>query len=469
MKILMMKTTISKKDCRILLFTTAVGLLLLLSLHVGYGFSFHRGYDNHREMKRKVLSLQPLGVSTPSVDSSAGSGESTSSSTSPQLEQQGSTTTITTTTTTTTTTPSSIQRKYQTFLWKYNMEEYDINYRVEGPIDGPPILLIHGFGGSINHYRHQFPTFTNEGCRVYAVDLLGFGFSPKPSDVDYSFDLYVQLVSDFIRTMTTTATTTNINDKDKLDENHKWVVAGNSIGGLVSLGVAEKLGTKLVRGVVLFNCAGGMTGFRYTDVPVYIRPVLWFFQKVLLGPQVMGSSFFSRFSTKENVESILRQQGVYRNQTNVDSELLEILLQPASDDGAETVFLKTFAGTKASTIVRMKVLSLVQPVNNLPSQMLSTVFLGTALTHKGDPGPTPEQILPNLDVSVLAIWGDEDPWTPHDRGMHPPTNFHSYCDDFELHLIKNCGHCPHDEAPEQVNELVLTWMKGLGTRRKKTE
>jgi pimeloyl-ACP methyl ester carboxylesterase len=350
MKILMMKTTKSKKDCRILIFTTAVGLLLLLSLHVGYGLSFHRGYNNHRDIKRKILSLQPLGVSTPSVDSSAGSGESTSSSTSPQLEQQSSTTT-------TTTAPSSIQRKYQTFLWKYNMEEYDINYRVEGPIDGPPILLIHGFGGSINHYRHQFPTFTEEGCRVYAIDMLGFGFSPKPSDVDYSFDLYVQLVSDFIRTMT--PTTTNIIDKDKLDENHKWVVAGNSIGGLVSLGVAEKLGTKLVRGVVLFNCAGGMTGFRYTDVPVYIRPVLWFFQKVVLGPQVMGSSFFSQFSTKENVESILRQQGVYRNQTNVDSELLEILLQPARDDGAETVFLKTFAGTKASTIVRMKVVSLV--------------------------------------------------------------------------------------------------------------
>jgi pimeloyl-ACP methyl ester carboxylesterase len=134
-----------------------------------------------------------------------------------------------------------------------------------------------------------------------------------------------------------TLSTNNSNDEDK-----RWVVAGNSIGGLVSLGVADEL-RDIVRGVVLFNCAGGMTGFRYSDVPLYVRPILWFFQKVLLGPR-MGSTFFSRFKTRENVESILRQQGVYRNKTNVDSELLEILLEPADDDGAETVFIKTFAG-----------------------------------------------------------------------------------------------------------------------------
>jgi len=35
--------------------------------------------------------------------------------------------------------------------------------------------------------------------RVYAVDLLGFGFSDKPSAAPYSADLYVELISDFIR------------------------------------------------------------------------------------------------------------------------------------------------------------------------------------------------------------------------------------------------------------------------------
>ncbi|KAL3929353.1 MAG: hypothetical protein SGARI_004774, partial [Bacillariaceae sp.] len=132
--------------------------------------------------------------------------------------------------------------------------------------------------------------------------------------------------------------------------------------------------------------------------------------------------------TRDNVESILKQQGVYRDQTNVDDELLEILLGPADDEGAETVFLKTFAG---------------------------------------DPGPTPEEILPNLECPVIAIWGGSDPWTPVDGGMHPGNKFHEYSHDFELHTIPDCGHCPHDEAPDAVNSLMLTWLQGLDDRRKK--
>ncbi|CAM9881639.1 unnamed protein product, partial [Hapterophycus canaliculatus] len=35
------------------------------------------------------------------------------------------------------------------------------------------MLLIHGFGASVGHYRKNFPVFVSEGYRVYAVDLLG--------------------------------------------------------------------------------------------------------------------------------------------------------------------------------------------------------------------------------------------------------------------------------------------------------
>jgi pimeloyl-ACP methyl ester carboxylesterase len=329
-------------------------------------------------------------------------------------------------TTTTTTTSTGVQRRYDTFPWKYHDQDhsYDINYRVEGPVDGSPILLIHGFGANLNHFRFQFPALVHAGNRVFAIDLLGFGASSKPGNATYSMGLYVQLVTDFIHTMTTTTTTTTKRTFRQQQQQTSWIVAGNSIGGLISLGVAEKI-PNLVRGVILFNCSGGMTGFRYKDVPVWVRPLLWFFQKVLLGPY-FGSSFFAKFKTRENIESILRQQGVYRNQTNVDDELLEILLRPSQDDGAETVFLKTFAG---------------------------------------DPGPTPEEILPHLSCPILAIWGGDDPWTPVDSGMHPGTNFPKYCDNFELYTIPHCGHCPHDEAPDIVNSMILSWIKILDNRK----
>jgi hypothetical protein len=73
-----------------------------------------------------------------------------------------------------------VRRKYRTFLWRNNLDEYDINYRVEVAIDGPPILLVHGFGANVNHFRFQFPALKETDFRVYAVDLLGFGASDKP-------------------------------------------------------------------------------------------------------------------------------------------------------------------------------------------------------------------------------------------------------------------------------------------------
>jgi hypothetical protein len=48
--------------------------------------------------------------------------------------------------------PFSIRREYETWRWR----GYKINYRVEGPKGGPPLLLIHGFGASVNHFRNQF-------------------------------------------------------------------------------------------------------------------------------------------------------------------------------------------------------------------------------------------------------------------------------------------------------------------------
>lgn len=297
----------------------------------------------------------------------------------------------------------AVQRKYETYLWRHELNEYNINYRVEGPVEGPPILLVHGFGANVNHFRHQFPALTGEGYRVYAIDLLGFGASDKPADPPYSIELFVELICDFLHTM----------HSDK-----PWMLAGNSIGGLCSLSVAEKL-PKLIQGVVLFNCSGGMTGFRYEDVPWYLRPVLYFVQQVVLGPQ-FGGRFFANFKTRENVEAILIKQGVYRNPANVDEELLEILLGPSDDEGAQDVFLKTFAGP---------------------------------------PGPTPESILPFVQCPILAIWGSADPWTPVDRGMHPGVNFGRYAEDFELQVIPGAGHCPHDECPDEVHARMLPWMK----------
>lgn len=50
---------------------------------------------------------------------------------------------------------------------------------------GSPILLVHGFGASAYHWRYNIPELAKRH-RVFAVDLLGFGWSTKAL-VDYQY------------------------------------------------------------------------------------------------------------------------------------------------------------------------------------------------------------------------------------------------------------------------------------------
>ncbi len=40
------------------------------------------------------------------------------------------------------------------------------------------VLLVHGFGGNADHWRKN--TAALPGCNVWAIDLLGYGYSDKP-------------------------------------------------------------------------------------------------------------------------------------------------------------------------------------------------------------------------------------------------------------------------------------------------
>lgn len=312
---------------------------------------------------------------------------------------------------------SKVQRFYNNYEWTNAMsgQTYNINYRVEGDSSKPPIILVHGFGANVNHFRYNFPLLVEAGYQVYAVDLLGFGGSDKPKDAEYSIELWVNLLCEFMKDMST-----SINSGE--NDGEKWIVCGNSIGGLCSLGVTSKL-KDLVKGCVLFNCAQGMSAIRYEELPWLLKPIVTFVQKVVLAPDGYGGKFFENFKTRENVESILRGQGVYGDTTNVDDELLEILLGPSEDDGAKEVFLKVFGG---------------------------------------DAGPTPEEFLKDIEVPILALWGDSDPWVPVDRGTHQGLNFGQYTKgEYILEILEGVGHCPQDEVPSQIHEKMLPWLKSL--------
>jgi pimeloyl-ACP methyl ester carboxylesterase len=283
-----------------------------------------------------------------------------------------------------------------TWMWR----GHQINYRAAGST-GAAVLLIHGFGASVGHWRKNISVLA-ENCRCYAIDLLGFGASAKPqagTAVEYTFETWGELVIDFCREVIGTPT----------------ILIGNSIGCIVALQAAVTA-PEIVSGVALLNCSLRLLHDRKrAEMPWYRRwgtPVL---QSILTIPAI-GHFFFDRLAQRKVVRKILLQ--AYHRPEAVTDELIDILMAPAADPGAADVFLKF-----------------------------------TAYSW----GPLPEDLLPQLTCPAIAIWGAADPWEPIDLGREL-MNVPSIDEFFEIPAV---GHCPQDEAPELVNPILTNWIAGL--------
>ncbi|TWD73235.1 pimeloyl-ACP methyl ester carboxylesterase [Kribbella amoyensis] len=78
----------------------------------------------------------------------------------------------------------------------------EVFYREAGPVDGPVLLLPHGYPGSSFVYRGLMPAL-GDRWRTVAPDLPGFGYSSTPpvGEFGYTFDAYAGFLSDFVDAM----------------------------------------------------------------------------------------------------------------------------------------------------------------------------------------------------------------------------------------------------------------------------
>ncbi len=274
---------------------------------------------------------------------------------------------------------------------------HKILYTVKGT--GLPLVLIHGFGASIGHWRKNIPALAEGGYRVYALDLLGFGGSDKPP-LDYTLDLWAELLKDFWN--------------EHIQE--PAVFVGNSIGGLLSLMVVAHH-PEIAAGAILLNCAGGLN-HRPHELNLPLRLVMGAFTKVVQS-QLIGPILFNSIRQKQRIRNTLLQ--VYRNSEAITDELVDMLYAPSCDPGAQKVFASILTAP---------------------------------------PGPTIAELLPKVKHPVLVLWGADDPWTPV-KGAQIFQERNSNGEPIEFISIPNTGHCPHDERPDVVNPLMLDWLAKL--------
>lgn len=283
-------------------------------------------------------------------------------------------------------------RNLENMTWTW--QGHQVNYTVMG--HGEPLLLIHGFGASIGHWRKNIPVLAEKGYRVFALDLLGFGASDK-AVLNYSLELWEQQIKDFWHAHI----------------NQPTVFVGNSIGALLALMIVSNH-PQISQGGILINCAGGLN-HRPDELNLPLRLVMGAFTRLVSSP-LTGKFIFNNIRQKHRIRNTLTQ--VYCDRTAITDELVEILYQPSCDEGAQQVFASVLTAP---------------------------------------PGPTPEQLLANVQHPLLVLWGENDPWTPI-KGAKIYQDLATQGSNVEVHPIKNAGHCPHDEKPEIVNQLILNWL-----------
>jgi pimeloyl-ACP methyl ester carboxylesterase len=279
----------------------------------------------------------------------------------------------------------------------WNWQGHTVKYAVQG--DGPPLLLIHGFGASIGHWRKNIPVLAEAGYRVYALDLLGFGDSEK-AEIDYSIDVWKRLILDFWEAFIQTPT----------------VFAGNSIGGLITLTILADR-PEASKGGILLNCAGGLN-HRPEELTLPLRWVMGTFTQ-LVSSEWIGPFVFNRVRQKSRIRGSLKQ--VYGNTEAITDELVDMIYQPTTDPKAQKVF--------------------------------ASILTAPA-------GPRPEELLPQIQAPLLVLWGEDDPWTPI-KGAEIYQRAAASEAAVAFHSIPQTGHCPHDERPETVNSLILDWLDTL--------
>jgi pimeloyl-ACP methyl ester carboxylesterase len=386
----------------------------------------------------------PVSVSADvDVDADAASSSSSSSS---------STTTMTTTTTTASVLEGYDHRSsirlpysptgYSTWEWKTRhgppapseggrgggpsptTASHSINYVEQGDPSRPAILLVHGFGASSYHWRHNIPVLARE-YHVYAIDLLGFGWSDKPI-MDYDASVWRDQIVDFVK------------EEILKDDDDRYVaIAGNSLGGFAAMYAAADVRIKdRVGGCVLLNAAG-----RFRDPSTEIddgqekeaHPIVRYVTSAMQRFVIACSFVYTK--RPERIEQILRQ--VYPvDDANVDGDLVSSIYAPALDGSAAEVFYRVIAKNGSGP----------------------NVFV--------------DDVLRELHCPVLLAWGESDPWirpSAADRMVRLHADFHGDNENsvggggenggrrWIRRVSIDAGHCPHDEAPGAVNDAILTF------------
>jgi haloalkane dehalogenase len=167
-----------------------------------------------------------------------------------------------------------------------------LHYVDVGPVTGQTVVLLHGQPTWSYLYRHVIPVLADQGFRIIAPDLIGFGRSDKPiRRTDYSVRAHIGWLHGLFTQLDLNAVTLVVQD---------W-------GGPIGLGVLRRDPTRFAR-VLATNTVlhtadhalrGALTWACHTDVDgrVGVEPSLLDYQRMTQELETFRPSLFVQGAT----------------------------------------------------------------------------------------------------------------------------------------------------------------------------
>jgi 2-hydroxymuconate-semialdehyde hydrolase len=248
---------------------------------------------------------------------------------------------------------------------------------------GEPVLLIHGSGPGVTawaNWRLIIPKLS-EHFHVYAPDIVGFGYTERPKNIEYGVETWTNHLISFIET---------------IGENRVHII-GNSLGGALALQITNKR-PDLVGKIVLMGAAA------------------------LPFPMTYGLD--QVWGYEPSVEAMKKLLKIFNyDQEFATDELAQLRYEASIQPGLQEAFSKMFAEPRQEKLNRLA----------LPEEQIKKIDHHVLMVHGRDDIVIPYketslrllELLPNSDLHIFSKCGH---WTQIEK----KDEFAELCENFFL-------------------------------------
>jgi pimeloyl-ACP methyl ester carboxylesterase len=293
--------------------------------------------------------------------------------------------------------------------------------------EGPAIVLSHGFPELAYSWRYQVQPLVEAGFRVIVPDQRGYGASDSPSPIG-EYDLE-HLTSDLVGIL------------DLLNV-ETAVYAGHDWGGQVSWAMP----------VLYPDRTAGSIG---VNTPYALFPGTDLLRLAFPNPDKLYLLWFQEPGVAEGVMDALVRP------------CFELLMRRAEKPDRESLMEPTAGTTEADANPFIR-LSETEPIGKplLSKEELDTYvrtfeatgFRGGINWYRNldrNRELFPELGVQKLELPSLMVTAE---W---DLALRPALaeGMKDLCSDLEIHMIEECGHWTQQEKPDELNALMVDWLK----------